>query len=559
MSSPIIANPSLCIDFYKVGHKDQYPKGTELVYSNFTPRTSRLKTADGDSVDEVMVFGIYGVLQDLLLFWNMNFFSQEEETVVSYYKEVMDTCLGPDSVDVEHIRALHKLGYLPIRVRALPEGTLCPIKVPVMTIENTLPEFFWITNYLETQLSSQLWIPMTSATIAFEFRKLLENWAYQTGAPLDFVPWQAHDFSARGIALGAGALSGAGHLTSFYGSDSVHAIQWLDQFYFGDDMGPMKFIGGSVPATEHSVMTMGQEEGELELIRRLVTETYPKGIVSVVSDSYDFWRVITEYAKELKEEILARGQDALGNSKVVFRPDSGDPVHILAGYRCYIQLDNTFPDPEVVRKHNCEVVILKGGYEGAPCYLLKESNEYVPISWEEAHGAVYCLDRIFGYTWNDRGYKMLNPKVGLIYGDSITLQRAGEILLRLAEKSYASSNVVFGIGSYTYQYNTRDTLGFAMKATAGIVNGELREIYKDPKTDNGTKKSARGYLFVGVDDNGQYVLEDRVTREKMESSENEMRLLLENGSFLEEELLPVIRSRIGIALHARSKLSYLAG
>ena len=199
-------------------------------------------------------------------------------------------------------------------------------------------------------------------------------------------------------------------------------------------------IGGSVPATEHSVMCMGTKDNEIGTFERLITELYPTGIVSIVSDTWDFWQVITEYLPQLKSRIVAR------DGKVVIRPDSGDPVKIIVG------------DKDAV--------------PGSPEYK----------------GAIECMWEVFGGTVTEKGYKLLDSHIGLIYGDSITLQRQEAILGGLKEKGFASFNVVLGIGSFTYEYVTRDTYGFAMKATYGEVNGEPRNIFKDPKTDDGTKK-----------------------------------------------------------------------
>ncbi len=218
---------------------------------------------------------------------------------------------------------------------------------------------------------------------------------------------------------------------------------------------------------------MGTQERELSTFHRLIKELYPKGIVSIVADTWDFWKVVTEYMKELKHEIMQR------DGKVVLRPDSGDPVKIIAGNI----------DAEV----------------GSPEYK----------------GAIECLWEIFGGNLTDKGYKMLDPHIGLIYGDSITIERANNILSAMEDKGFCSGNIVFGVGSYTYQYTTRDSFGFAMKSTSGVVNGERREIFKNPSTDSGTKKSAKGLLRVERE-NGSMVLYDR------QSEEEENRGILES-------------------------------
>ena len=452
--------PVLLKDGYKVGHKFQYPDGTTLVYSNFTARKSRRESPG------IIWFGLQAfVLEYLIKEFNSKFFIRRKDEVVKAYKRRIDNYLGPGT-PVSHIAALHDLQYLPLHIKSLPEGTLVPHNVPCLTIRNTKPEFFWLTNMLETLLSCQLWGPSTSATTAFMYRKVFEKYAKETGANRDFCKWQGHDFSFRGMfGVEAALLSGAGHLLSFTGTDTIPAIDFLEEYYDADC--EKELIGGSVPATEHSVMSMGMKEGEIETFKRLITKTYPKGIVSIVSDTWDFWKVLTEYLPSLRQAVLAR------DGKVVIRPDSGDPVKIICGD---------------------------------------------PVSSDDVccRGAIQCLWDVFGGTVNARGFKELDPHIGLIYGDSITLERQDAILSGLRAKGFASSNVVLGIGSFTYQHATRDTEGWAMKATYGekttFVGGddhdinntgwitEGQAIWKDPKTDDGTKKSHKGLLCVGDHD-----------------------------------------------------------
>jgi len=464
-------NPLNAIDFYKADHRKQYPEGTTEVYSNFTPRSNRLATVLGDKTNhKVVVFGIqYMILSFLVNDWDTGFFSEPKDNIIAQYKRRMDTSLGPDAVSVEHIEALHDLGYLPIVVKALAEGSRVPAGIPVMTVVNTLPEYFWLTNYLESVMSCFLWHPMTTATTAYEYKCLLMKYAELTGADKGFVPFQAHDFSFRGqTSLQSASISSMGHLTSFVGTDTVAAIDSLEYYYHAHSSNEM--VGVSVPATEHSVMCMGEKESEIDTFIRLISNTYPTGIVSIVSDTWDYWKVITEYLPTLKDMIMSR------EGKVVIRPDSGDPVKIICG-----DADAAVNSPE----------------------------------WK---GTVECMWDTFGGTVTDEGYRVLDEHIGLIYGDSITLERAETILRRLAKKGFASSNIVLGIGSYTYQHVTRDSHGFAMKATSGVVNGERRDIFKDPKTDDGTKKSARGLLRVELVD-GEYVLHDQQTEEQEDQGE----------------------------------------
>ena len=524
-------------DFYKTGHIFQYPPGTQEVYSNFTCRSAKWADTLEDFDGKVVFFGLQGVVQWLLMdLWNDSFFSKPKEQVVARYKRRMDRALGPDAVPVDHIAALHDLGYLPIELKALPEGSRVNMRVPLWTIRNTLPGFFWVTNYLETQLSAECWKSITSATTAFEYRRLLEQFAKLTGSPVAFVPWQGHDFSARGMSgINDSVTSGAAHLLSFTGTDTIAALDYLEDYYFGANS-PDTFLGGSVPATEHSVMCLGGEDDEIGTIRRLITETYPAGIASIVSDTWDFWRTISEHALTLRPEIMARKPDALGFAKVVFRPDSGDPVKILCGSALKI---SSFDSWELQRASDADYEFVR---IGDAFFQLVGGARPVPVTATPAmKGAVEVLWEIFGGVYTDMGYKLLDSHVGLIYGDSINLKRGGEILIRLAEKGFASANIVFGIGSYTYQHATRDTFGTAIKATHGVVNGVNRPMFKAPKTDDGVKNSARGYLRVEkVGDD--FVLHENQTRE--EEAQGELRTILRDGIAYGFESIETIRGRL---------------
>lgn len=491
--------PESAADFYKIGHPVQYPKGTTLVYSNGTARSAKYAPGlPGLFENKIVVCGVQGFVKWYLMdVWKKEFFDLPLQTVIDRFKRRMDSSLGPDTVKTEHIAALHKLGYLPVMIKALPEGTRCPIKVPFITIQNTLPEFYWVTNFLETVMSAELWKPITNATTAYKYRLLIEKYAIETEGNFDFVQWQGHDFSFRGMSgIADAAKSGFGHLLSFSGTDTIPAIDYAEDYYHGKET----FVGGSVPATEHSVMCMGGEFTEDQTFVRIMTEIYPTGVVSIVSDTWDFWRIMTDFVSKHKDTILNRQPNAIGLAKVVFRPDSGDPVKIICG------------DPD------------------AP----KDSPEH--------KGAVQCLWDVFGGTTNSKGYRTLNPRVGLIYGDSITLYRANEILKGLKEKGFASDNIVFGIGSYTYQYVTRDAYGIAFKATAGVVNGVERVIYKNPKTDDGVKKSARGYLAVYRNQADELYCQEDVSKEIEKTGL--LRPVYCNGVLLVDESIVTIRDRL---------------
>jgi nicotinamide phosphoribosyltransferase len=293
----------------------------------------------------------------------------------------------------------------------------------------------------------------------------------------------------------AAAASGAGHLLSFTGTDSLPALEWIENYYGDTHFAgkPNGFIGGSVAATEHSVMCAGGDLNETETFDRLL-DLYPTGIVSVVSDTWDLWNVLTNILPSLKDKIMAR------DGKLVIRPDSGDPVDIICG---------THPMPRWLDATPAE----KG---------------VVQLLWEE-----------FGGTVNAAGYKELDPHVGAIYGDSINYDRAQAIAERLAAKGFASTNIVLGVGSYTYQYVTRDTFGSAMKATWAEVDGEGRDLFKDPVTDNGLKKSAVGRLAVLPGAHGGMRLVNRATPEQ--EAQSMLRPVWEDGRMLNYQTFGDVR------------------
>lgn len=490
--STIQLNPLFLTDGYKCGHHMQYPKGTTLVYSNFTPRSNKYAPK---GCDQLVSFGQQMVVKQIHEAFDKDFFSKPKDEVCGEMKRELSIYLNTD-YDVSHFEALHDLGYLPIVVKTIEEGSLVPMRVPVLTIYNTHPDFFWVTNYLETIISNLLWKPMTSATIAHTYRKALTSWQEKTDAERAwFIDWQGHDFSMRGLdSIDATISSGLGHLTSFSGSDSLPAIFGARKFY-----GETGFVAGSVNATEHSVMCAGSKEDEVGTFRNLM-ETYPTGILSIVSDTWDLWKVCTEHIVTLKEEILAR------DGKVVIRPDSGDPVDIICG--------------------DITIAVENGGIE-------------TPAS----KGVIELLWDVFGGTINEQGYKVLDSHIGAIYGDSITIDRANEICRRLEAKGFASTNIVLGVGSFTYQFNTRDTFGFAMKATYVEVNGEAREIFKDPITDDGIKKSAKGLLSVFQNEyDGAYQLHDQCDWKKEASGE--LQTIYKDGEFFNQTTLTKIRAKL---------------
>lgn len=486
-------------DGYKLSHKKFMRSGTTMLYANLTARSgSRMRFFRRHP--KVVFAGLQKFIKEFLIDeFNNEFFNKPLEEVIGKWKARVDSYLGEGAVEMEHFVALHKLGYVPLQIKALPEAALVGFKIPLLTWKNTHKEFAWLVTFIETVLSQELWHIIVSATTAYQFLGLFEKFADETVGNRLHVPFQGHDFSSRGMeGRHAAANSGYGHLLSFCGTDTVASLGLIEKYYGGYPEGYL--VGTSVPASEHSVTSLGiAVDGELETLRNWITKAYPTGIVSIVSDTINYWDVLLKYLPALKDDIMARQPNGVLPGKVVVRPDSGDPYRIICGYK---------PE-EITIKDDGTFWYTPLGDWAEPEYQL---TEY------EIKGSIQVLWELFGGKVNDLGYKELDSHIGLIYGDSITLERAERILTRLKEMGFASSNVVFGIGSYTYQYVTRDTLSIAVKATAAVVDDKFVELYKDPKTDDGTKKSARGLMRVDLVD-GEYVMRDQVTPEEEEGGE----------------------------------------
>lgn len=463
-----------------------YAPKTTMVYSNYTCRSLRYMPKDAQ---DVVVFGVQYTFKYIQELWKENFFNQPKVEVCGEAKEYLSKYLMGD-YDTSHFEALHDLGYLPIEVKSLPEGTVTTSGIPLFTIKNTHPDFFWITNFLETLISTLIWKPVHSASLAYAYRKLLDKSAKETDPTNAWlVDYQAHDFSLRGMqSLDAGVSSGMGFATSFRGSDTIPIMKAINHYHGDKDM------VNSVNATEHSVMCSGSKEDEIGTFKRLMKQ-FPTGILSIVSDTWDLWKVLTKYLPTLKKEILER------DGKLVIRPDSGDPVDIICGL---FPLDINYPDKD------------------------REP---------EVKGVIELLWDAFGGTVNAQGYKVLDSHIGAIYGDSITLDRAELIIERLRLKEFASTNIVFGVGSYSMGFATRDSQGGAVKSTAVEIDGKLVEIFKNPVTDDGTKKSAKGLLQV-IDGKAK----DQCTWK--EESKGDLETIFKNGKFVKTTTLTEIRERL---------------
>lgn len=502
-------NPMFATDGYKLDHRRQYPAGTEYVYSNWTARGSRIS-----GIDNVIFVGLQMAIQKRFMeSFQTDFFDRPVTEVVDEYQKMLDSYIGPNDIGTDHIRALHDLGYIPLRFKALPEGTPVPLRVPMLTVENTHPDFFWLTNYFETILSAELWQVMTSATTAGHIRRLLDKWAVKTTGSTDGVGFQGHDFAMRGMSgLESSITSAIGHLVHFTGTETVPVLSEIRKYYRVDG-----FLAGTVPATEHSVMCAGGDDNEAETFKRLMG-IYPSGILSVVSDTWDYWNVLTDLLPAMKDTIMAR------DGKLVVRPDSGDPADIICGTKGERWADG--------HSYNKESYARKFGEGVTP----------------EEKGSIEVLWETFGGTVNEQGFKVLDPHIGLIYGDAMNYDRIDDICSRLEAKGFASTNVVFGIGSFNYQYQTRDTFGFAMKATNVTINGDEKAIFKDPKTDSGLKKSLKGRVVVIKDEDGDLIAVDEVNPKgtpEMLLDHDLLETVWEDGKFLKEYTFDEVRKNAG--------------
>jgi len=491
-------------DFYKPGHMRQHRPGTEELYLNFTARGAGHAQVLPDWDGKTVWLGLQGKLMFLHAIWHQTFFSKPKAMVLARFQRRMDYALGPKAVSTEQIGALHDLGFLPIHVKQLPEGSRVNLRVPTFTVRSTRgAPTSWVAAYIESQLSSEVWKTPTNATTAYEFRRMLTQFCDKTGGIANFIRWQGHNFAFRGMS---GVFDGSmdiGHSACFTGTDSISTLDYLEWAYMAD--ASMEMLGGSVPATEHGVVTQNGPEGEVDFVKRLITELYPRGIVSHVNDSYDFWWMATEGLRQLKPAILARQPDMFGLAKYVIRPDSGDPVKIVMG------------DDDAD--------------QGSP----------------EQKGLLRCMLEVFDpeTTATHRtqtGHWLLDPHVGGIYGDAINLARGTEINQRMFDGGFCSSNMVYGIGSYTYQLVSRDTYNHAYKATNSIINGQQVPMFKDPKTDKDhMKRSLRGYIRVERE-GSDFVAYDMQTpdQEKL----GELRDAYFEGKFPNMERWSTIRERL---------------
>lgn len=480
------SNPLLATDVYKMGHMEQYKKGTTKVFAYLYARSAK-------TYQHMVVFGLTYIIETYLTRRITKAMGREflknKEAILGLAKATNGTVSDAE----QKIMALCELGYIPIEIKAVQEGTVLPSQNVVATVTNTLPEFYWCVGFFES-LIIKIWDAITTASCSFKYRLIVEKFFDETvNEEMYFLKdFMVHDFGYRGCKTEEeAAITGAAHLLSSLGSDTVPAREFAIRMYGAD---ADSLIMGSVPASEHSVAcSFGlSEEGELEYLGNMF-DLYPTGIVSIVSDTSNIYTMVTDRAMKLKERILSRPE----GSKTVFRPDSGNPEKVLCGD----------PDAEV------------GSRE-----------------WK---GVVRLLDETFGSSENEKGYKVLHPKVGVIYGDGMYIERYLKVLSRLKEMGYSAQNLVIGVGGILRNHS-RDTLGFTQKAVYAEIGGVAVELQKDPVTDS-KKKSHKGMVALIIE-NGEYRTIDQCTEEEERASL--LQVVFKDGKAVNSPIFSEVKARV---------------
>lgn len=500
-------NPSLACDYYKIGHATKMqPEGMELVYATWTARSYKHHY----DCPKTVIWGHRYTMSRLVEYFNENFFSVPLDELKTEFEYWIGVSFNKNYADFSKFEKLWHLGYLPINVYGVPEGTLLPVGIPDHVIWNSHPDFSWLPQFLEDMWSANNWLPSTSATTTFYRRQLLRPYVDATcDNPDETIEHMCGDFSLRGhTSPEAAYISGAGHLLSFDRTATIGSNVLLNKYYDAKQV-----PGMGTPSLEHSVVEQGiacfkkrlfdneipdymkpyvQEAvtagnweinliAEMCFILHLITEVQPTGVMTYVADTYDYWGVVSKILPVIKDVIMNR------DGCFSLRPDSGDPVKIICG-------DN------------------KADFD---------SPEY--------KGTINCLMDIFGYTYNRKGYKQLPKQIAMIYGDAITPEITKAVGDWCMYSHIAINNMCFGIGAFTYQYVTRDTRGFAIKATyCEHKDYGPMLLYKAPKTDPG-KKSPRGCVAVVRTEKGYEMIDNLALDESINYPNNIMVPKMVNG------------------------------
>lgn len=453
-------NLILNTDSYKASHWLQYPPNTQKVFSYIESR--------GGKYQKHLFFGLQAYIKEYLTKPITKSMIDEAEEIFKWHGEPFNR-KGWERI-IEKYQ-----GYLPLKIRSVKEGTVLPTKNVLVSVENTDPEFFWLTSYVETSMLRAVWYGTTVASNSWSIKQVIKK-ALEKSGNVEGLPFKLHDFGARGVSsLESAEIGGAAHLVNFMGTDTISGIMHAKKYYNAGTN-----FAFSIPAAEHSTMTTwGGKNGEVVAMRNMLQKfAKPNSLVAVVSDSYDIYNAVSNlWGRKLKQEVLNSG------ATVVVRPDSGHPA----------------------------TVVLK---------------------------VVQLLEEAFGSKVNDKGYKVLHPAVRVIQGDGINEDSIIEILDSLMKAGYSADNIAFGMGGALLQQVDRDTLKFAMKASAAFINNKWTDVYKDPITDKG-KVSKRGKISLYRNEFGH--IETRPEGMSDGHWSDIMEDVFENGKLLRDQSFEEIR------------------
>lgn len=482
-------NAIILCDTYKTVHNRMYPQNVKKLYSYWVPRKSMFKTHN-----KMVFFGMQAFLQEFLCdYFNRNFFDVEINKILDEYEKYMNVQLGKGVYSLEPVIRLHRLGYLPLHIRAIAEGTEVNMGIPCIEITNTNDDFAWVVQWIECILQNELWKTCNHATIAKMYLNLAKKYYDETCDANADPKFAMSDFGMRGMScIEESIRCSAAWLTCFNKTSTIPALPYIDKYY-NADVEHTK-IGIGAVSTEHSVISShyAEDKDESVFLKKMLVELYPNTSFSFLGDTYDYWNFVNNVVPSCKDEILRH------NGKMLIRPDSGDQFECV--------------------------------------------TKTLEILWDEFDGSV-----------NAKGYRMLNPHIGIILGDGCTLFTVERIFKWMKDNKFAANNVVFGVGAFPMScffdnekmiVNTRDCFGVAMKSTAGVFGDEFRFIFKDPKTDTSKlKKSHKGIVWVKRDSDGNLYETDEHT-EMLNESASELKTVFKDGVMLNKQTFAQIRARV---------------
>lgn len=491
----ISTNALLLSDTYKQVHDRMYPNSLNTLVSYWVPRKSMFQNEENQ---KMVFFGLQAFIQEYLVeYFQNNFFKIPLDEILTTYRKYLNIQLGEGNYDIEKIVLLHNTGYLPLQISAIPEGTKVNMGVPCICVMNTDKRFAWLVQWIECILQAELWKPCNHATIGNMYYRIAKHW-YDKTVDSDIDPRMAFaDFGMRGMScMNEAVRCSAAWLLSANKTSSIPALPYIDKYYDADCS--FNHIGIGAVSTEHSVMgaNYALDGDEETFVKKLLTELYPNTSFSMVSDTYDYWNMVNNIIPSLKDEVLAH------NGKLFIRPDSGD-------------------------------------------------------QYETVINTILSLWDNFGGNLNTKGYKVLDPHIGVILGDGCTQNVVKKIYKELERLGFAANNVIFGVGAFCFTaifegdkmiVNTRDTYGVAMKATYGVFDEQELMIYKDPKTDSDSfKKSHKGLVFVERDGDNFKVTDGLLYETYLEYQQTHqmaLRPVFINGNMYNRESFTTIRKRL---------------